>query len=210
MVDQDLENLCAAINGFETVGKLEGFENLRMTMHKVLQHAIKSSKIKDEFDFFWNTGPQVITVLAKSLKTKVDYSFFYDYHRNTLHFDSFINNPYNLKNLQDHFLIDFFKICEQNKFKYEQNSFSPNLEKKFPDLHKTFKGNIFRLMRNYFLLITDENRDNKEDLDLGYFSASWSFDKDIDSIYGELSLAMKWFYKFNYNLWKIEELKKPK
>jgi len=207
MLDQDLENLCEAINGFDAVGHLEGTDNIRVTMHKVLAHAVKSSKIKDQFEYFWHLGPQVIIIIAKSQKTDVDYEFFYDYRRNTLHFQSFIHNPYNLKNLQDKFLIEFFSICEQNGFKYEQNSFSPSLERKFPDLYKTFKGNIYRLMRNYFLLVTDEDR-STQDLDLGFFSASWDFDKDIETIYAELSLAMKWFYKFNYNLWKIEDLKK--
>jgi 2C-methyl-D-erythritol 2,4-cyclodiphosphate synthase len=81
------------------------------------------------------------------------------------------------------------------------------MEKRFPDLHKTFKGNIYRLMRNYFLFVTEEGFDIKN-FDLGFFSATWNFEKDIETIYAELSLALKWFYKFNYQLWKIDDLKK--
>jgi len=207
MLEECLKNLCGAINGYEAIGRLEGTENVRVALHGVLEQALKSSRIKDDFEYFWHQGPQCIIVVGKSAKTSTAYEFFYDHWKNTLHFQSFIGNPYNLKNLQDGFLVDFFKVCEDNGFKYEENSFSPSLEKRFPDLYKTFKGNIYRLMRNYFLRITDEDAD-LANLDLGYFSASWDFQKDVETIFAELSLAVKWFYKFNYHLWKIEDLKK--
>jgi hypothetical protein len=123
MLEKSLENLCGAINGFEAVGMLEGTENVRTAMHAVLEHAVKSARIKDDFEYLWSPGVQTIMVVAESKKTGAGYEFYYDHWYNTLHFKSFIHHPYNLKNLQDGFLVDFFKVCEDNKFEYEQNSF---------------------------------------------------------------------------------------
>ena len=214
MLRKDFENFCSSINAFNDSPTVEGMESVREEMYTMLEQAILAANVKDKFEYSWSPAPFTISVYAQSLKTQAQYQFVFNHLDNTLHLESHIYNPYNLKNLQDGFLIEFFNICNTNNFSYKQNAFSPSAEKKYPDLHKTFKGNIFRLMRNYFLFISEyeinENSKQVQDLDLGYFTADWDFTKDIETIYSELCLAMKWFYKFNYTLWKIEDLKNKK
>lgn len=203
-----LSNLCDALNGFSATGTSGEQPFLVETMFAFLDDIIKRCNFKDEFDFSYSYGPQTVSVYARSKKTKAKYGFWFDFVYKQLYLDAYIENPYNFKNLPDKFIIDFFTMCHKHGFEYIEHSRSPIARQKYPDLHKSFKGNIFRLMRNYFLFIAEHG--DLQNSGLGSFRASWSFEKDADTIYEEASIAMKWFYKLNYNLWKVEYLKKAK
>lgn len=208
MKNKILNDLCDAINNFDESAEnsVEDYYKLRDAMFNFLDAIIKKGNFKDSFEFSYSIG-LVFETIAISKKTGAYFRFGFNTMTNEISFISWIHNSYNLKNIQDSFWIEFFTTCDKYNFKYVQNCFSPKAEKELPDLYKTFKGNIYRLMRNYFVSIAFDH-DDKTNLDMGSFEAVWNSDKDITVIYDEACIAMKLFYKLNYNLWKINDLKK--
>jgi len=171
------------------------------SMYEVLQFFVEANHFKDDFEYFHHVG-YGLHVLAESKKTKVQYSFLFDRLTYDFSIECYIHNANSIKNLSDKFLTDFFTASEEYKFEFvEKSFFGKEVKAKYADLFMTFKGNIFRMMRNYFIG-TSEN--GKVD-ELGNWEKSWSIDTPIETIFSEGPIVLKWFYKFNYQLWKAKK-----
>lgn len=160
---------------------------------------------KDTFEAFYTPGN--LDVFIKSNKTGSEYHFRHNWMFHKLEFESHIDNPEYIKNLQDDFILEFFFNCNKYDFRYE-DFYSGTSGKSI--FNASIKSNIFRLFRNY----TNDIVSNEEGLDvyqntmLGYFKKEWDLDGeqslDISQLHEELCIAMKYFYRFNYHLWKAK------
>lgn len=206
-----LEDMCYYINRCNNRLELSEeeaistYKGLEETMFVMLRSSIKKANIHDTFEYYYHLGPSIF-IEARSAKTNTEYRLGFDFFKRELFFWTYIRNSYNLKNLQDNFLCNFFTVMDKYKFIY-RDSHPTECRSKYPDMFKHFKGNVFRMMRSYFMQISEGP---EGDFELGDLEVDWNMVKSMDEIYAELCVATKWFYKFNYQLWKIEDLKKFK
>lgn len=102
-------------------------------------------------------------------------------------------------------MSEFFNVCSDYNFLFLHNG--PYYEKDItPEFNANYKSNIINLMHNYVsgMLLPEKDRQN---ITFGNFQAVWNQSKDIDTIINEMAIAFKWFYKFNYYLWKAENIR---
>lgn len=215
MKEKIFTELCDAINNYnrrQEYSEEEG-EQMLLTiikcMFNFLKEIVGSGKFKDTFEYFYHPGICIETT-AKSDKTNTSYSFSYYLIKREFIFHSDIRNDSNLRHLEEDFLLEFFNVLNTYNIKYIQTQFCSEAEKNHPDLYRSKKGNLLPLMRNYYVeTVYNDNNDsyNKPGLYLGMFEVVWDSDRAVDEIFAEACVAMKWLYKFNYNLWKVDDLK---
>lgn len=210
--------LCDSINNYNNIqnySEKEGAQMLQMItkcMFSFLKEIVKLGKYKDSFIYLYTLGPCIETI-AKSNKTNTSYSFSYNLISCEFFFYSDIHNGSNLRYIEESFLLDFFRVMNTYKIRYIQTQFCSEAEKNHPDLYRNKKGNLLPLMRNYYVeTVYQDNNDSyyKADLSLGMFEVVWCLNQSVDEIFSEACLTVKWLYKFNYNLWKIENIKSKK
>lgn len=169
-----------------------------------LESAIRSCRIRDTFEMIYSPT-HIFDVSAESEKTQSDFTFGFSEYDMSFFFSMSIKNPLYIKNLQDQFIIDFFKICNEYHVEYKSDHNETSGRSIF---NKSIKSNIFRLFRNYTSDMLSEDGFNVYDNTLlGYFEKTWKYDSgnmDIDKIYNDISVLTKYFYKFNYHLWKAK------
>ncbi|KAF2334612.1 hypothetical protein [Flavobacterium nitrogenifigens] len=205
MNEQILSDYCDCINKLWESPEPDDYEVFVNTTYKVWDNLIKASKIKDDFTFYWSLSA-VISVTAESGKTNCHYMIGLDLFKRELYFDVSIRNWENIRNLKDEFMTEFFAICTQNDFKFSPDS-GPIYDKEItPEFNANYKSNIINLMHNYVtgMLLPEKERGN---ISFGHFVAVWDASKDMETILSELQIAFKWFYKFNYHLWKAESVR---
>lgn len=205
MDEQILADYCVCINRLWESPEPSDYENFVNITYQIWDNLIKLSKIKDDFSFYWSPSA-VISVTAKSDKTDCHYMIGLDLFKRELYFDVSIRNWENIRNLKDEFMTEFFGICTQNDFKFSPDS-GPFYEKEItPEFNANYKSNIINIMHNYVsgMLLPEKERGN---ISFGSFVAVWDSSKDMETILNELQIAFKWFYKFNYNLWKAESIR---
>lgn len=205
MDDKLLTDYCDCINKLWEDPEPTDYENFVNITYKIWGDVIKASKIKDEFTFHWSSSA-VISITAKSNKKNCHYMIGLDLFKRELYFDVDIRNWENIRNLKDEFMTEFFEICTQNRFVFLPNS-GPFYEKEItPEFNAKYKSNIINLMHNYVSgMLLPENE--RQDIMFGSFQAVWNASKDMEIIINELEVAFKWFYKFNYHLWKSENIR---
>ncbi|GEN74155.1 hypothetical protein [Chryseobacterium lathyri] len=169
---------------------------------------IKESGIKDEFEFSYFP---YLAIQTSARSNKFNSSFNLSLNRLywEITFDSYINNWENVKNLNDSFMADFFTICNKYDIKFIAG-YSPDYNKEItPEFNAKFKSNIFNLMHSYISLMNLDSY-SREHQSLGRFSITWKLPEgfDLQKIIEELKIAFKWMYKFNYNLWKVEDIRR--
>jgi hypothetical protein len=106
-------------------------------------------------------------------------------------------------------MADFFNICSKYDIKFI-SAHSPNYNKDItPEFNAKFKSNIFNLMHSYISLMNLPFYERKN-ASLGRFSITWKLPEgfDIHKIIEEFKIAFKWIYKLNYNLWKVEDIRR--
>jgi hypothetical protein len=173
---------------------------------KISEMALEFGNFKDDFEsdkFSQNFyGPELI---INSKKTRS--SYYLGLEETGLYLRTYFQHSKNLKNMDDKFWIDFLKLSEYGEFELIENEhFGKTIKGKYPDLFQINKGAIFRIFRKYFIGIAENN----EVGDLGQLQVSWTPDFSIDKIIEECCLVFKIFYKLNYSLWKIDDLKSKK
>lgn len=213
-LDDIISDFCNSINEYIEIKNIadiseeytQKWKKANNSMFDALHYFIDKNHFKDKFYYSYIIPPVGFFVTAESRKTKSKYNFVYDDIHNTFSLESYIYNTYNIKNLQDDFLIDFFNQSRKYGFSFFEN-FWASSKSKYPDLFKTFKGSIFRMMRNYFFCII-ERQGNMDDF--GSWEKIWTIDQPIEDIFRDAPNILKSFYNFNYNLWKIEDLRNKK
>jgi len=161
---------------------------------------------KDEFDngsmYHYIYGPNLI---IKSIKTNTTYNLGVD--ERGIYISANLRYPENLKDMDDQFWQNLLKLTELGKFEFiEHEWFDDKTKKKHPELFLTKKSTIFRILRKYFIDISED----KEVGNVGEPQITWTSEYDFEDIIIECCLAFKLLYKLNYSLWKIEDLKKKR
>lgn len=212
MKDNIFSELCDAINNYNRRHEFGEEERNEMLLSIIkcmcdfLKNIVKSGKFKDTFEYFYYPGICIETI-AESNKNHTKYIFSYDLIEHEFFFQSYILHDSNLRHLEEDFLLEFFGVLKTHNIKYIQTEFCPEAEKNHPELFKNKKGNLLPLMRNYYLGTVYENNNDNRELSLGMFEVVWDVNWPVDEIFTEACVAMKWLYKFNYNLWKAGTLK---
>ncbi|PJJ09818.1 hypothetical protein CLU83_3195 [Flavobacterium sp. 1] len=202
--DKLISDYCNCINKLWEDPKSEGYKDFVDTTYLVWDYLISKTSFKDDFEFYWSPGI-VISVTAKSIKTGCHFMIGLDFFKRELYFDTDIGHWENIRNLKDEFMTEFFDICTKNGFLFFHNG--PYYEKDItPEFNAKYKSNIINLMHNYVsgMLLPKQEREN---ISFGNFQAIWNQSKDMQTIINELEIAFKWFYKFNYHLWKSENIR---
>jgi len=192
--------------------KLSGEDKIKLlyevvnVFFKISEMAVEFGNFKDDFEgdkfsekFY---GPELI---INSKKTKS--SYYLGLGEKGVYLSTYFRHSKNLKNMADIFWIDFLNLSQYGEFELvESEHFGKTVKSKYPELFQTNKGTIFRIFRKYFIGIVENN----EIGDLGQLQVTWTTDFSIDKIIEECCLVFKIFYKLNYSLWKIDDLKKAK
>nr|WP_302830065.1 hypothetical protein [uncultured Bacteroides sp.] len=172
----------------------------------LLEAAVQSCNIKDEFEYSYSPT-HIFSIDTQSTKTKSSYNFGFDMCSMKFYFNTYIENPLYVKNLQDDFILDFFRICNEYHIDYISDQHFGTSGKSI--YNKSIKSNIFRLFRDYTTdLLSEDGFEVYDNALLGHFQKEWEYDYeqiDIDKLYNELCISMKYFYKFNYHLWKAKD-----
>lgn len=169
-----------------------------------LESAMQSCNVKDEFEMMYSPT-HIFDVSTESKKTRTCFTFGFSAHNMSFFLSMDIDNPLYLKNLQDQFLVDFFKICNEYDVEYKSDHHETSGKSIF---NKSIKSNIFRLFRNYTSdMLSEDGFRVYDNFRLGYFEKTWKYnpeDMNIDGIYNDICVLVKFFYKFNYHLWKAK------
>ncbi len=170
-----------------------------------LEAIVKKGKFKDEFEYTYSGG-YFIHINAKSTKTDSKFHLGYCGVFGELVFSTDITNVINVHSLNEEFLLDFFSVANKHNIKYYESE-SGMTEIKHPQLRRRKNSNLLRFMGNYFLASEEDNVFHN--YCFGQFDKTWMVteDKTMEDIFDEACICMKWFYKFNYHLWKAESKK---
>lgn len=190
----------------ETENRIDLTDQTANVLADLAELAIEYGNFKDEFDtskMYLNLhGPSLI---IRSLKT--NQTFYLTIDLNGISLNTSIMNGDNLKNMDDSFWEELFAIKKLSGFDYEENSyFSIDVQRKYPELFRTYKNTMYLMFRKFFL----SNTENHDNMDLGQLNVVWNTGEDFNTIIKEICLAFRSMYKMNYKLWKISDLKNKK
>ncbi len=178
-------------------------------LSKLAEYSFEYGNFKDnwEYDKFYQNlyGPELI---IKSLKTNCDYRIGLDL--NGIYLSTNLRFNDNLRYMDDQFWKSLMELSEFSGFEYEEYEFTSDKQrKKFPDLFKTNKSMIFRIMRKHFFDITNEDWQYSSS-SVGEFKITWTKEKEFEFMVRKCCEAFKKMYRLNYQLWKVTDLKNKK
>lgn len=160
---------------------------------------------KDEFDdghYYQNMyGPEL---LINSNKTKTKYQL--GINDRGIYLSSYLMNAEYLRNMDDQFWSDVIKLSDYKDFELIEFDYcGREVKQKYPDLCYNYKGVVFKIFRKYFFGMTEYEGQVH---DFGSWKVTWAFSSDFQTIIAEGCEVFKLFYKLNYELWKVGDLKK--
>lgn len=204
MKDNFIKEFCDLTNNLI---QLDNFDEHEVSEYIDLQfqiwdEIIKDCKIKDKFDYYFIPSI-VITTTAKSTKMGSSFNFSFNKIYGKFEFSMYLDKWINIRNLSDEFLGEFFKICD----KYNVSLISDGtVASKSKEPKIKYKSTAYNLYKNYILAMElDENK--RQDYSVGYFEKKWELPIEFNTFFSELKIIFQNFYKFNYLLWKVDELR---
>lgn len=176
---------------------------------KIAELCLRHGKFKDSWDYdnYYQHiyGPELI---IKSLKTEIDYRLGLDNKGIYLSADLRYNE--NLRYMDDNYWKLLLNLSEFDGFIYEEYEFiNDERVKQFPDLFKTNKSMIYRIMRKYIFDSTETDPRYRSG-SVGELKILFPLNEKFDKIVKTFCLAFKVMYQLNYDLWKISNLKSKK
>lgn len=172
------------------------------TFAEILKSFIDYGKYKDTWEeptFMF--GVYSLYTEVNSIKTNQKYEMGVD--EKGVYIQTYVTHSSYLKNMKDEFWSLVLELSSLGEFEFiEHSHFSKEVRIKHPQLFRLFKGNIFKIMRKYFLsefLYPD-------DIDLGSFRVQWKHSVDFAVIFENSTIAFRNLYKLNYALWKVSQL----
>ena len=169
---------------------------------------IEHGQFKDtweEQDLFVNIN--TIETRIRSVKTGSLFDLGYD-HKG-LYLQIRIGDSGSLKNMDDSFWSIFLQMQECGIFSFIENeTFGSEVRKELPHLFRNPRGNLFMVLRNYFISEIKfkedySQRQFKDNIDLGWLQVSWpASEYSVHDILNQGTKAFKLMYKLNYLLWK--------
>lgn len=165
----------------------------------------KHGGFKDQFDndkMYLNYDGFSVIIKAKKLNA----TFYYGIDGERLYLNAFLIFPENLRYMEDGFYKDIFELEKLGNFELKQSERYTGIKdlKHTYNLFSNEKSVIFKLFRNYFVGVIENN----ENFTLGDLHISWDFETDLKQMIMNACKAFKIMYKLNYRLWKAGELKK--
>ena len=153
---------------------------------------------KDKFD---NSlmSPHIygFDVYIKSKKTETEIRFGID--DKGIYLETYLKHFSNLRHMGDDFYKDIFALMDLGEFSTpEYELFGSETTKKYPDIFKNQKSEIFNLLRTYIIGIVE----GKNNIPSKHFRIYWSYSLDFHDILYNSCLAFKLLYNLNYSLWK--------
>jgi hypothetical protein len=176
---------------------------------KIFEECLAFGNFKDtwEYDKFYQNiyGPELI---IKSLKTKCDYRLGLD--EKGLYLSTDLQHNENLRFMDDNYWKSLLTLSEFSGFEYDEYEFvRTERTKEFPELFKTNKSMIYRIMRKY---IFDQTETHSQYVSgsVGEFKIVAKFDEGLPETVKKFCETFKLMYKLNYELWKVTDLKTKK
>jgi|GEM_PF-3331022 len=174
---------------------------------ELLQVAIKKSNVKDIFETFYYEPTATLICFFKSEKTQSEYHLLYDLYKNEIIFYSPIQNWENIKNLPDSFWSEFLEVSQKYDIRFGSYSGPFYDKEQTPEFNANYKSFVFNLMSVYITAML-ESKDKRGDISFGHLEILWTPQKKIEDILEQLTISFKLFYRFNYLLWKAEDIRK--
>jgi hypothetical protein len=168
------------------------------SLHIAIGYFVVGNNLNDTFDLLPSDFPNLIATVS-SHKTNTTYNLTINDITGKIKLYSYISNSYYLKNISDKQWNDLLNSMKKFDIAYHENSdFCKDVKSKYPYLFRSFKGTVFRMMRNYFIHITEKY----DDCSLGQLEKEWDSNVFIDDVLDEGIDVFKTLYKFNHTLWK--------
>lgn len=109
----------------------------------------------------------------------------------------------NLRHMDDNFYKEILSLMELGEFELQENErYGNQVTSKYEDLYKNQKSKIFRILRNYFVGLSEK----EINVLLGEFLIYWPYDTAFSDVIYNSCLAFKKLYRLNYSLWKVTDL----
>lgn len=180
-------------------------------LSSIFELCLSYGKFKDEWDyskFYQNIyGPELI---INSIKTKCGYRLGLDEERGELYISTDLRYNDNLRYMDDSFWKLLLNLSDTKGFEYEEYEFVPTERvKEFPELFKTNKSMIYRIMRKYIFDQTETNFQYGSS-SVGDLKVVAKFNEGLPETVKKFSETFKIMYKLNYDLWKVSDLKNKK
>lgn len=172
----------------------------------IAEICFRYSKFKDnwEYENFYPNfyGPALI---IKSTKTNCEY--YLGIEEKGIYLSSHLGHNRNLRFMNDNFWKLLLKLTEFDGFVYDENEFVPTERiKKSPELFRTNKSIIFRILRKHIFDLTETNSQYISG-SVGELKILWLFNNEFKNTIKYCCLSFKILYKLNYDLWKISDQK---
>lgn len=218
----DYNELIEKINAYlelrYSVKKSENIDQIHKTtlncvnaLANIFEICLTFGKFKDDWDYstFYQHifGPELI---IKSLKTKCDYRLGLDEEKGVLYISTDLRHNENLRYMDDNYWKSLLTLSEFSGFEYDEYEFvRTERTKEFPELFKTNKSMIYRIMRKY---IFDQTETHSQYVSgsVGEFKIVAKFDEGLPETVKKFCETFKIMYKLNYDLWKVTNLKTKK
>jgi hypothetical protein len=174
------------------------------TLGEISEIGFKSGTFKDTFDnsqmYLHRVGPSLI---IKSNKTAT--AFYLDADDEGISLRTHLHPIHNMDQVGDDFWLELLSLQNMGMFKLnEHEHYGDQIQKKYGTAFKKRKSIIFRLMRNYFVGL----RDNESGIVNVELKVTWTPDYSLHDILLNYCEAFKILYNLNYQLWKCGEKNK--
>lgn len=177
----------------------------------IFEICLSYGKFKDDWDYskFYQHvfGPELI---IKSLKTKCDYKLGLDEERGELYISTDLRHNGNLRYMNDNYWKLLLNLSDTKGFEYEEYELVRDERvKEFPELFKTNKSMIYRIMRKYIFDQTETHYQYRSG-SVGDLKVAAKFSEGLPETAKKFSEVFKSMYRLNYDLWKVTDLKNKK
>lgn len=165
--------------------------------------AIKFGAYKDTFDnskMYLNLyGPSII---INSIKTGV--TFCLEADDTGISIRTHLTHINNVNYMDDTFWVNLLNLSEFGHFQLEEHEFyGKETQNKYGNIFNSDKSKIFRILRNYFVGVTENARYTIT----GDLKITWTSEHSVEDILVNCCKAFKALYNLNYSLWKISDLR---
>jgi hypothetical protein len=218
LIDTNAHKIPAWTNAFNELGKYNSARFKRETtveeigeitdkvagaLGEISDIAIKFGGYKDTFDnskmYLHLYGPSII---IKSIKTGV--TFYLEADDVGISIRTHLAHINNVNYMDDTFWVNLLNLSEFGHFQLEENEFyGKETQKKYGTIFNSDKSKIFRILRNYFVGVTE----NARDIITGDLKITWTSDHSMEDIMINCCKAFKALYNLNYSLWKVSDLR---
>ncbi len=183
---------------------IDGFYN---SATKILENASKESKVKDSFKAYYYKPHITLISLLRSEKIGSDYQLMYDSYNNQITFSTWVKNWENIKNLNDSFWVEFLEKGNELNFNFFASEGPFYNKENTPEFNTKYKSLNFNIMSVYVTAML-KSQEDRQNTGFGNLEIVWTSERSTREIIEELNIAFKYFYKFNYNLWKIGDIRR--